>query len=204
MAKHFGSTSPRPRSPTTARAMPSPPKPPSMACTSCAPACPPPSSMPSTPCAPTKLSVVTCVRSLKTVDLKVRPIYHYVARVKPTSSCACSPTMSNGTCANGSSRCCSTTRSPTWPRLPAHGGGAGRSLTIGPRQSPTQTHRLGRACAQLPYSARRSGHSCQQPRRRSGYAKPFDLITRPTASQRKAYKLLGVPWNTVYIHDIHR
>ena len=30
-----------------------------------------------------------------------------------------------------------------------------------------QTHRLGRACAQLPYPARRSGHGCQQPRRRS-------------------------------------
>ena len=44
-------------------------------------------------------------------------------------------TMSNGTCANGS-----TTRSPTWPIV-----AAGRSLTIGPRQSPTQTHRLGRA-----------------------------------------------------------
>ena len=27
--------------------------------------------------------------------------------------------------------------------------------------------RLGRACAQLPYPARRSGHGCQQPRRRS-------------------------------------
>ena len=50
---------------------------------------------------------------------------------------------------------------------PPIGGGAGRSLTIGPRQSPTQTHRLGRACAQLPYFARRSGHGCQQPRRRS-------------------------------------
>ena len=31
----------------------------------------------------------------------------------------CMLAYANGTCANGSSRCCSTTRSPTWPRLPA-------------------------------------------------------------------------------------
>ena len=68
------------------------------------------------------LSVVErAFRSLKTVDLKVRPIYHYAgARVRAHVFLCSSPTMSNGTCANGSSRCCSTTRSPTWPRLPAH------------------------------------------------------------------------------------
>ncbi len=40
-------------------------------------------------------SVEQAFRSLKTVDLKVRPVYH---RTGPMSSCACSPTTSNGTC----------------------------------------------------------------------------------------------------------
>ncbi len=41
-------------------------------------------------------SVERAFRSLKTVDLKVRPVYH---RPGPTSSCACSPITLNGTCA---------------------------------------------------------------------------------------------------------
>jgi hypothetical protein len=37
--------------------------------------------------------------SYKTVDLKVRPIYHYLAeRSVRTSFSACSPIMSSGTC----------------------------------------------------------------------------------------------------------
>ena len=49
-------------------------------------------------------------RSLKTVDLHVRPIYHWRRRAcAPTSFCACSPIMSNGTCAPGSRRCSTTT-----------------------------------------------------------------------------------------------
>ncbi len=43
-------------------------------------------------------SVERTFRSLKTVDLKVRPVYHRPESA-PTSSCACSPTTSNGTCA---------------------------------------------------------------------------------------------------------
>ena len=38
-------------------------------------------------------------RSIKTVDLQVRPVFHYSAeRVRATSSCACWRTTSNGTC----------------------------------------------------------------------------------------------------------
>ena len=63
------------------------------------------------------LSVVErAFRSYKTVDLKVRPSTTTpTAGSARTSSCACSPTTSNGTCANASSRCCSTTTRPTPP-----------------------------------------------------------------------------------------
>ena len=51
-------------------------------------------------------------RSLKTIDLEIRPIRHWTARAcAPTSSCACSPITSNGICATPWRRCCSTTPS---------------------------------------------------------------------------------------------
>ena len=104
------------------------------------------------------LSVVErAFRSLKTVDLKVRPRLPVHARL--LCRMAHAPTAQTVAVRRRGAR-----RGRGCPPI---GGGAGRSLTIGPRQSPTQTHRLGRACAQLPYPARRSGHGCQQPRRRS-------------------------------------
>ena len=129
------------------------------------------------------LSVVErAFRSLKTVDLKVRPIYHYAGarvrahvflcmlayyvewhmrqRLKPLLFDDEEPDVAEAARP-------SVVAPAEVSGCPPIGGGAGRSLTIGPRQSPTQTHRLGRACAQLPDLARRSGHGCQQPRRRS-------------------------------------
>ena len=42
-------------------------------------------------------------RCLKTVDLHVRPIYHWLReRSAPTCSCACWPTTSSGTCGRAS------------------------------------------------------------------------------------------------------
>ena len=39
-------------------------------------------------------------RSMKTIDLHIRPIHHHLeGRVRATSSYACSPITSNGTCA---------------------------------------------------------------------------------------------------------
>jgi hypothetical protein len=66
-------------------------------------------------------------RSLKTVDLEARPIHHRLAgRCGRTSSCACSPTTCNGTCAKPWHRCCST---------PGSSPGAG-SPPVTPRRWP--------------------------------------------------------------------
>ena len=47
-------------------------------------------------------SAERAIRSLKTVDLEVRPDFH-APNPAPTSSCACSPGMWSGTCAGSSS-----------------------------------------------------------------------------------------------------
>ena len=61
-------------------------------------------------------------RSVKTVDLKVRgpSTTTGLSAYAPTSCCACSPTMSNGTCAKSSLPSCSTrmTRPARTPRAP--------------------------------------------------------------------------------------
>ena len=71
--------------------------------------------------------------------------------------------------------------------------GVGRGHTIGPGQSPAQTHRLGASpCAAC---ARCSMTWPRLPRTAwcvVGQCRAFDLITRPTALQRRAFKLLGV------------
>jgi hypothetical protein len=47
-------------------------------------------------------------RCLKTTDLDIRPIYHYVSRrVRAHVSCACSPIISNSVCARRWHQCCS-------------------------------------------------------------------------------------------------
>ena len=79
MAKHFDLEITEGRSVTAASSKPSPARPPWTVCTSCAPACPRASSMPpGTVSAYKRLSQVErTFRSFKTVDLKVRPIFHY-------------------------------------------------------------------------------------------------------------------------------
>ena len=116
------------------------------------------------------LSVVErAFRSLETVDLKVRPIDHYAgARVRAHVFLMHARLLCRMAHAPTAQTVAVRRRGARRGRgCPPIGGGADQNLTIGPRQSPTQTHRLGRACAQLPYPARRSGHGCQQPRRRS-------------------------------------
>ena len=68
------------------------------------------------------LSVVErAFRSLKTVDLKVRPIYHYAgARVRAHVFLCMLAYYVEWHMRQRLKPLCSTTRSPTWPRLPAH------------------------------------------------------------------------------------
>ena len=59
--------------------------------------------------------VIAAFRSLKTVDLELRPVSIGPHRgCAPTSCSACWPIICNGTCARASPRCCST--SPIRPR----------------------------------------------------------------------------------------
>ena len=101
--------------------------------------------------------------------------------------------MSNGTCANGSNRCCSTTRSPTWPRLPAHRWWRRPKSHHRPKTKPDANAASGEPVHSfrtlLDDLATVANNRAVAP---LADAKPFDLITRPTALQRKAFKLLGV------------
>src|SRR5229473_2166176 len=71
-------------------------------------------------------------RSMKTVDLEIRPIRHWSADRVRASSCACSPITSSGICAKCWRRSCSTT--PTSMRRERNGS---RRL---PRQNPRRQH----------------------------------------------------------------
>ena len=113
------------------------------------------------------LSVVErAFRSLKTVDLKVRPIYHYAASRVRAHVFLCM--LAYYVEWHMRQRLKPLLFDDEEPEV-AHAArtsvvGARRGLTVGPGQGPTQTHRLGRARAQLPHPARRLGHDCQQSR----------------------------------------
>ena len=115
------------------------------------------------------LSVVErAFRSLKTVDLKVRPIYHYAgARVRAHVFLCMLAYYVEWHMRQRLKPLLFDDEEPDVAEAARPSVVAPAEVSPCPRQSPTQTHRLGRACAQLPYFARRSGHGCQQPRRRS-------------------------------------
>ena len=101
-------------------------------------------------------------RSLKTVDLHLRPIHHWLApRSAPTSFSAGSPAMSNGTCASVSNPCC--LMMTTLPPQPANA------------PLPTPLY-----CRHSPTRAGRSEQTRQQnhPRRHSGAQLP-EPVARP-------------------------
>jgi hypothetical protein len=76
-------------------------------------------------------------RSLKTVDLHLRPIHHWLAsRVRAHVFLCMLAAMSNGTCASASNPCCSTTTIPP-------------PLVNAPRLSPPRSPRR-RRCASAP------------------------------------------------------
>ena len=105
-----------------------------------------------------------------------------------------SPITSNGICADGLNPCCSTTRTRTAPRRPA-------PRWSRPRKSPNRPQRKARSkrtANGLPV------HSFQtlladlatvaknQVVPRLPGAQPFTVVTRPTALQSEAFRLLGV------------
>ena len=138
-------------------------------------------------------AVERAFRSLKTVDLKVRPVFHrtadrvrahvflcmlayYVewhmrARLKPLLFDDHDPAAAEAALS-----------------IVAPAQVSGRQ-----GKSPRQTHRQRTSGAQLPHPARRSGDDRQEPRvPRLPGTEPFEVLTRPTALQREAFKLLGV------------
>ena len=140
-------------------------------------------------------AVERAFRSLKTVDLRCGPC----STEPPTGcarmcSCACWPITWNGICASGSSRCCSTTTTGP-PRGGAHfHRGAGRGFS----EAAKEKARGKRTANGLPVHSFRTllGDLATITRNRvvaqvSG-AVPFEVLTRPTALQREAFKLLGV------------
>ena len=106
-------------------------------------------------------------RCLKTVDLHVRPIHHG-SRIAsaPTSSCACWPTTSSGTCGRASPRCSTTTTTRPPPKPCARAPSPRRAaLPRRPRQERHRPHRRRRPRPHLPDPARRSRHPRAQHRR---------------------------------------
>jgi hypothetical protein len=97
-------------------------------------------------------------RSLKTVDLEIRPVYTTGSPRGCMCSCACWPTMWSSTCAGAWRRCCSTSttmRRPkrsgcrSWRRPNAHRRRGARQPPGGPKTT---------GAAQLPQPAARPHH----------------------------------------------
>src|SRR5450631_841615 len=93
----------------------------SMVSTSCAPTSRPNCSIAPRSSAPTKACRMSSVRSAvskPSISRSGRSITVAVAACAPTCCCACSPTISNGTCARRSSRSCSTITTSPRPTPP--------------------------------------------------------------------------------------
>jgi len=122
------------------------------------------------------------IRSLKTVDLHIRPIFHWTP----------SRVTSSGICANASPRCSTTmpTRQPPKPREPASVANAQRSRSAIAKQTHGTTpdglpvHSLRTLLADLATLARNRGHHRTRP------THAFVVHTRPTKLQQKALDLL--------------
>ena len=134
-------------------------------------------------------------RSLKTVDLEVRPVYHWLA---PGSGrmccCVCWPTTSNGRCAPASSRCSTTMPTRRRPNPARHSfvAKAQRSEAAVTKQTTGRTedglpvHSFHSLLADLATLTRNTVVTALAPDH------PFTLTTRPTTIQQKALDLLGV------------
>ena len=153
-------------------------------------------------------------RSLKTVDLQLRPVFHWTAPRVRAHVLLCWPIIWNGTCARASPRCCST--SPIRPRARRSGthGGQSRALAGGAPQGHPQTHRSGRwrtgSGAQLPHPARRSRHAhpqCRPPRARPPLHHPCHPhqhpAPRPRSARSRAHRVdRPIPPTASYINDL--
>src|SRR5262249_44190978 len=79
-------------------------------------------------------------RSLKTIDLDIRPIYHWVSPRVPFS-CACSPIISNGICARRWRLSCSTITTAPPPKPCARRQSRRQSLRRPPSAKPKRSTR---------------------------------------------------------------
>ena len=162
---------------------PSPPRPRSTASTWCAPTCRPRSPTPPPPCAPTKVSAAWSTPSarMKTVDLELRPVFHWTApRVRAHVLLCMLAYYLEWHMRRSLAPMLFDEHDPAATRGAADlAGGEGQAFAGGAAQGRPQTHRSGRRRtapgAQLPHPARRSRHpdpQCRPPRARSPHRHP--------------------------------
>ena len=112
------------------------------------------------------------------------------ASPRPVLLC-CWPTTWNGTCASGSARCCSTTRTARRPRPHARPSWHRPKCRTPHRPRPGPSAAEGDPVRASAPCSPTSPPSPATPWRRACPG-PFEVITRPTPLQDKALKLLGV------------
>ena len=141
-------------------------------------------------------TVERAFRSLKSVDLKVRPVFHRTAeRVRAhVLPCACWPTTWNGTCAAASRRLFEVTRIPPAPRrsAPPSSPRPGSPNPPGARPARNAPRRAGPCTASSPCCGTWPPSPRTVWRPVLPGAESFDVLARPTELQRKAFRLLGV------------
>ena len=141
-------------------------------------------------------------RSLKTVDLELRPVFHWTApRVRAHVLLCMLAYYLQWHMRQSLAPMLFDEPDPAAPRGAAHlAGGQGRALAGGATQGRPQTHRPGRwrtaPGAQLPHPARRSRHAhpqCRPPRARSPHRHPRHPhphpAPRPRSARRHAHRV---------------
>jgi hypothetical protein len=142
-------------------------------------------------------SVERAFRSMKTVDLQLRPVFHWTApRVRATYCYACWPTIWNGTCAEAWPRCSSTStirlgvtrkgRHPWRRRSPRRRRSArrARQRTDPANGEPLPVHSFHTLLADLATLTRNVV--------RLGNNRLTNVLATPTRIQRRSFDLLGV------------
>ena len=155
-------------------------------------------------------------RSLKTVDLELRPVFHWTAPRVRAHVLLCMLAYYLQWHMRQQPRPDAVRRARSGrPRGAAHlTGGQGRALTGGATQGRPQTHRPGRwrtaPGAQLPHPARRSRHAhpqCRPPRARSPHRHPRHphphTAPRPRSARRHAHRVdRPTPLTANYINGL--
>src|SRR5271163_4154688 len=102
-----------------------------------------------------KSLVERAFRCIKTVDLQIRPVYHWLAdRVRARVLSACSPTTWNGICASAWRPCSTTTptRRPPKRNAPASSPKPSAPPLPSPSKPPDEPRTVSRSTASAPFS----------------------------------------------------